>query len=61
MAFGSKWWQHGWLVYTNAFTNQIQRTALFVHKINAQIIIWMTSELFSAFVSVRSYDETFYH
>ena len=39
MAFGSKWRQHGWLVYTNAFTNQIQRTALFVHKINAQIII----------------------
>ena len=60
MTFGSKWRRYGWLVYTNAFTKQIHRQTLFVHKINAQIIIWMTSGLFSAFVSVSRYDETVY-
>ena len=39
MTFGSKWRQYDWLVYANAFTKQIHRTALFVHKINVQIII----------------------
>ena len=60
MTLGSKWRQYGWFVYTNAFTKQIRRPALFVRKVKAQIIIQMTSGLFSAFVSVSSYYETFY-